>query len=62
VIGYNADMETCEHIISGHTFECRAVRGYGFQGLGVLNRVRGRPKTTWRRTVEREREEGGWKS
>ena len=25
-------------------------------------RRRGRPKTTWRRTVERERNEGGWKS
>jgi len=25
-------------------------------------RKRRRPKTTWRRTVEREREEGGWKS
>ena len=25
-------------------------------------RRRGRPKTTWRRTVERERMEGGWKS
>jgi len=25
VIGCNADMETCEYIISGHTFERRAV-------------------------------------
>ena len=25
-------------------------------------RKRGRPKTTWRRTVERERTEAGWKS
>ena len=26
------------------------------------NRRRGRPKTTWRRTVEKERQEAGWKS
>ena len=25
-------------------------------------RVRGRPKTTWRRTVEKERNKVGWKS
>ena len=25
-------------------------------------RKRGRPKTTWRRMIEKEREEGGWKS
>ena len=25
-------------------------------------RRRGRPKTTWRRTVEKERKEAGWKS
>ena len=25
-------------------------------------RKRGRPKTTWRRTVEKERREAGWKS
>jgi len=25
MIGCNADMETCEYIISGHTFERRAM-------------------------------------
>jgi len=28
VIGSNADMETCEYIISGHTFELRAVKSW----------------------------------
>ena len=36
-----------------------------FMALGWTpdgQRVRGRPKTTWRRTVERERNKAGWKS
>ena len=36
-----------------------------FTALGLTpkgRRARGRPKTTWRRTVERERNKAGWKS
>ena len=31
-------------------------------GLPEGRRARGRPKTTWRRTVEKERNKAGWKS
>ena len=36
-----------------------------FTALGWMpegRRTRGRPKTTWRRTVEKERDKAGWKS
>ena len=38
--------------------DCFAALGWTPEG----RRARGRPKTTWRRTVERERNKAGWKS
>ena len=38
--------------------DCFTVLGWTPEG----RRVRGRPKTTWRRTVEKERNMAGWKS
>ena len=38
--------------------DCFTALGWTPEG----RRVRGRPKTTWRRTVEKERDKPGWKS
>ena len=38
--------------------ECFTALGWTPEG----RRARGRPRTTWRRTVEKERNKAGWKS
>ena len=38
--------------------DCFTALGWTPEG----RRARGRPKTTWRRTVEKERSKAGWKS
>ena len=38
--------------------DCKTALGWQPEG----RRARGRPKTTWRRTVEKERNEAGWRS
>ena len=47
------------HILrQDHNNDCNIALTWAPEG----KRRKGRPKTTWRRTVEKERQEGGWKS
>ena len=47
------------HILrQDHNNDCSIAMTWAPEG----KRRKGRPKTTWRRTVEKERKEGGWKS
>ena len=46
------------HIRQDHNNDCNIALTWAPEG----KRRKGRPKTTWRRTVEKERQEGGWKS
>ena len=47
------------HILrQDHNNDCNIAMTWAPEG----KRRKGRPKTTWRRTVEKERGEGGWKS
>ena len=47
------------HILrQDHNIDCSIAMTWAPEG----KRRKGRPKTTWRRTVEKERKEGGWNS
>lgn len=47
------------HILrKNHNNECNITLSWTPEG----RRKRGRPKTTWRRTIEKDRKERGWRS
>jgi len=46
MIGCNADMETCEYIISGRTFERRAVRIFNRQESSRLGQAQRKHRTS----------------
>jgi hypothetical protein len=53
-----SSAEKTKRYIYHHNKDCNIALSWTPEG----RRKRGRPKTTWRRTVEKEREESGWRS